>query len=57
MSKKKSNGIKKRQNKLNHIRNLIEEQNYKRALYEVVNYVNTYPDDTLGHYLYGKLLL
>ena len=57
MGKKKSNGIKKRQNKLNHIRNLIEEQSYKRALYEVVNYVNTYPDDTLGHYLYGKLLL
>lgn len=57
MGKKKSNGIKKRQNKLNHIRNLIEEQNYKRALYEIVNYVNTYPDDTLGHYLYGKLLL
>lgn len=57
MGKQKSNGIKKRQNKLNHIRNLIEEKNYKRALYEVVGYVNTYPDDMLGHYLYGKLLL
>ena len=57
MGNKKSNSIKKRQNKLNHIRNLIEEGNYKRALYEVVNYVNNYPYDTLGHYLYGKLLL
>ena len=53
----KGNNIKKRQNKLNHIRNLIEEHNYKRALYEVVNYVKNYPDDMLGHYLYGKLLL
>lgn len=53
----KGNSIKKRQNKLNHIRNLIEENNYKRALYEIVNYVKTYPDDVLGHYLYGKLLL
>ena len=53
----KSNSIKKRQQKLSHIRNLIEEKNYKRALYEVVNYVDAYPDDMLGHYLYGKLLL
>lgn len=53
----RGNSIKKRKNKLNHIRNLIEEQNYKRALYEIVNYVNTYPHDMLGHYLYGKLLL
>ena len=53
----KGNKLKKRQNKLNQIRNLIEGSNYKRALYEVVNYVNTYPDDVLGHYLYGKLLL
>ncbi|MBO5120693.1 MAG: tetratricopeptide repeat protein [Bacilli bacterium] len=53
----KGNSIKKRQNKLNQIRNLIEEANYKRALYEIVNYVKTYPDDVLGHYLYGKLLL
>ena len=53
----KGNSIKKRQNKLNQIRNLIEGANYKRALYEIVNYVKTYPDDVLGHYLYGKLLL
>ena len=53
----KVNSIKKRQNKLNQIRNLIEGANYKRALYEIVNYVKTYPDDVLGHYLYGKLLL
>ena len=57
MGKSKSNSIKKRQNKLNHIRNLIENHNYKRALYEIVNYTNTYPEDMLGHYLYGKLLL
>lgn len=53
----KGNSIKKRQNKLNHIRNLIEASNYKRALYEIVNYVKMYPEDVLGHYLYGKLLL
>lgn len=53
----KGNSIKKRQNKLNQIRNQIEAGNYKRALYEIVNYVKSYPDDTLGHYLYGKLLL
>ena len=53
----KDTNIKKRQNKLNRIRNLIEGHNYKKALYEVVNYVKTYPDDMLGHYLYGKLLL
>ena len=57
MGKSKSNSIKKRQNKLNHIRNLIENHNYKRALYEIVNYTNTYPEDMLAHYLYGKLLL
>lgn len=57
MGKNKSSIIKKRKNKLNYIRNLIEDRNYKRALYEVVKYVNTYPEDVLGHYLYGKLLL
>lgn len=53
----KNNSAKTRKNKLGHIRNLIEDKKYKRALYEIVNYVNTYPQDSLGHYLYGKLLL
>ena len=57
MAKNKSNSNNKRKNKLNHIRNLIEARNYKRALYEIINYLNTYPEDVLGHYLYGKLLL
>lgn len=54
---KGKNDIKQRKNKLNHIRDLIEQEHYKRALYEIINYVNVYPEDTLGHYLYGKLLL
>ena len=37
----KGNSIKKRQNKLNQIRNLIEGANYKRALYEIVNYIRS----------------
>ena len=57
MARNKSNSNNKRKNKLNHIRNLIEARNYKRALYEIINYLNTYPEDVLGHYLYGKLLL
>ncbi len=53
----KSNSLKRRQQKLAQIRNLINENNFKRAMYEIVNYVATYPDDMLGHYLYGKILL
>lgn len=57
MGRSSKRKIDKYQNKLNRIRNLIEKGEYKRALYEVVNYIASYPDDMRGHYLYGKLLL
>ncbi len=53
----KKNSEKKRLNRLNHVRKLIDTKYYKRAIYEIINYIADYPDDTTGHYLYGKLLL
>lgn len=47
----------KYQNKLNRIKNLIEKEEYKRAIYEMVKYLSEYPDDIKAHYLYGKILL
>lgn len=57
MGKRSKNQIDKYQNKLNRIRNLIDKGELKRALYEVVIYISSYPSDMRGHYLYGKLLL
>lgn len=54
---REKNSDKKKKNKINRVHNLIEAGNYKRAMYEVVNYIADYPEDTTGHYLYGKLLL
>ena len=53
----KKNSEKKRINRLNHVRKLIDAKYYKRAIYEITNYIADYPEDTTGHYLYGKLLL
>lgn len=53
----RKNSEKKRINRLNHVRKLIDTKYYKRAIYEIVNYIADYPEDTTGHYLYGKLLL
>ena len=53
----KKNSEKIRINRLNHVRKLIDAKYYKRAIYEITNYIADYPEDTTGHYLYGKLLL
>lgn len=53
----KNAGDKRRKGRINKVRDLIDVGNYKRALYEVTNYIADFPDDTTGHYLYGKLLL
>ncbi len=46
-----------RKNKINRVKKLIDQGNYPRAMYEVVNYIADYPNETTGHYYYGKLLL
>jgi len=46
-----------KKNRLNQVRNLIDIHYYERAIYKICQYIADYPNDTTGHYLYGKLLL
>ena len=56
-SKRPTKKDQKKSNRINQVRNLIESHYYKRAIYKITQYIADYPDDTTGHYLYGKLLL
>lgn len=55
MSKKEK--ISKEQQKINRIRNLMNDGRINRAIYECINFVALHPENTQGHYLFGKLML